>query len=79
MKISSGAVTSKGVPFNIELDTDDMRKEEGEKWDQYSLAEQYRRMAARADIFVLDWLHNHGEISREYFMQRAAEIKASVS
>ncbi len=80
MKWSSGATTSKGSPVSVELDDIDMRKKFGdEKWDAMSLGDQYKQIAATADVFVLDYLRTHGEISDEFFAQRVGEIKEGLS
>ena len=74
MKVRTNARSQSGVFIEVEVEDADVRHEI-EGWDEMKSAQRYRALAQRADLFVLDYLRSRGEITEEYFVQRAAEIK----
>lgn len=77
MKVRVGARFPDGRPIEVEMEESDMRADYPE-WDTYQSARRYRLTAAKADLYVLDYLHRNGQISDDYFQDRIAAINASL-
>jgi len=75
VKVRTNARSQSGVFIEVEVEDADVRNEI-EGWDGMKSPQRYRALVIRADLFVLEYLRSRGEITEEYFAQRAAEIKA---
>lgn len=75
MKVRSVAVWNGGKSeIEVELDADDMQASVGAKWDEMSLAQQWKAISNRADSLVVEYMARRGEVTKEWATQRIKEI-----
>ena len=74
MRVVTGTKFNGGRHVEVELEGVDGSKIFGEKWSAFSTDVQFKRLAAYADILVLQYLLRDGAITQENFNERFQEL-----
>jgi len=74
MKVKTGASLGGGRTISVELYDLDI-KEEVEGWNQLTSVAQFRKLAAKADMMVVDYLYRANAISKERASERLTVLK----
>jgi hypothetical protein len=70
MRVVTGTKFNGGRHIEVELEGVDGTKIFGEKWGGFSTDIQFKRLAAYADILVLQYLLRDGSVTQQHFDER---------
>ena len=74
MRVVTGTKFNGGRHVEVELEGVDGSKIFGEKWSVLPTDSQFKRLAAYADVLVLQYLLRDGAITLEDFNERCREL-----
>lgn len=74
MKVATGTKTASGRTIDVELEAADGARIWSKTWEGLTVDQQFKKLAAYADLQVLQYLFRNGEVAKDYFNQRVAEL-----